>query len=575
MMRTLNTILLTLIFLLISTSPASNENNNPVEGAFLTTWQYHAGDSLIWADPNYQDSHWITINANSPPLNHHGIHWLRKKIELFIIPDAEHILYLHIANLQSAYEVFWDGNLIAHNGTVGNAKSPGRIYFSKAINATLTSAGEHQLAIRLSNENGSLRYNNFQTWIGYSPERPFFGNSYYMRNLLYIGICLTGTFIGLALFLGGGIFRPYLFYIFICLPLVISRGIQFCLYYLNLPSIYRDDSMFVFLNGLSLIQISIPVFFIIIFNIPYRIFHITAICLIVLISRILDIPVYRNVEFYVWLQIPYVLGIIIYAIYHRKNGSVIALIAILIYHHTEFFNLFGILLPTIYWDLSYWLFILTMIFVVSKQVQRQSEIQRSAELHSQRLETELLKKTIQPHFIMNSLSSVKSWARTDPVKADKLVQAIASEFRILSKITSEKNIPISQEIELCEYHLEVMGYRRDAKYTLVKENIPEDEKIPPLIFHTLIENGITHAFKPKENGTFWLTADKNDQSIEYCLRNNGSLLTSFLPAEIKVGMGIQYVKARLTEIYHDRWKLSYGPANGLWEVKITISKKGK
>ena len=132
-------------------------------------------------------------------------------------------------------------------------------------------------------------------------------------------------------------------------------------------------------------------------------------------------------------------------------------------------------------------------------------------------------------------------------------------------------ISFCEEIQLCDYHLKVMGYRWDAKYDFIKQHVPEEQKIPPLILHTLIENGLTHAFKPKENGTFWLTCETQNGTVRYCLRNNGSLLESLAgKPDIEEGMGLKYVKARLEESYPGKWSLTYGVRDSRWEVIIRI-----
>jgi LytS/YehU family sensor histidine kinase len=118
-----------------------------------------------------------------------------------------------------------------------------------------------------------------------------------------------------------------------------------------------------------------------------------------------------------------------------------------------------------------------------------------------------------------------------------------------------------------------MGHRLDAKYELIKENIDESLKVPPLLFHTLIENGLTHAFKPKENGTFRISLKKEKNFVEYRLINDGSLISELNEAEsfeIEEGTGIKYVKTRLEECYPGKWKMEYGIKNSNWEVVIRI-----
>ena len=174
---------------------------------------------------------------------------------------------------------------------------------------------------------------------------------------------------------------------------------------------------------------------------------------------------------------------------------------------------------------------------------------------------------------MNTLASIRSLAKRRPEDAERLINALAAEFRIINAVASEREIGIRQEIELCEQHLQVMGYRWEARYTFIKENIDNSLTVPPLIFHTLIENGLTHAFNPKENGTFRLSVKKENNCVEYTLQNDGSLLEAIGKSpqkEVEEGTGIKYVKTRLEERYPGQWQLGYGLVDSHWEVVITI-----
>ena len=119
-----------------------------------------------------------------------------------------------------------------------------------------------------------------------------------------------------------------------------------------------------------------------------------------------------------------------------------------------------------------------------------------------------------------------------------------------------------------------MGYRRDVHFELTAENIPLNEEIPPLVFHTLIENGLTHAFQPRENGRFWLRYEKIDSEVVFTIKNNGSRLRESMQkhSEIKEGLGLRYVKARLEESFPGKWTIEHVMDQGLWKVTIRIKK---
>ena len=119
-----------------------------------------------------------------------------------------------------------------------------------------------------------------------------------------------------------------------------------------------------------------------------------------------------------------------------------------------------------------------------------------------------------------------------------------------------------------------MGYRFTANYEFVTEGNYCGQKIPPLIFHTLVENALTHSYLPKENGTFKFSFENGGKTTRYKLTNDGSQITMLNNKpneEINEGMGIKYVKSRLEENFPGRWSLNYGLFNNNWEVEIILT----
>ncbi len=115
-----------------------------------------------------------------------------------------------------------------------------------------------------------------------------------------------------------------------------------------------------------------------------------------------------------------------------------------------------------------------------------------SKLRATRLESEMLKKIIQPHYIMNSLNSVIEWIEEKPEEGLKFIKELSDEFRSFSTFANRKSISIRDEIELCKNHIKVMEFRHHRKYRLDIKLKNLDRQIPPAIIHTLIENGITH-----------------------------------------------------------------------------------
>ena len=85
-------------------------------------WQFHLGDDAAWASPGFDDSGWEQLSADRPwgEQRHAGVSgyaWYRRAIQ--IAPgtrsDSPQISLL-IPHVDNAYELYWNGVLIGHDG---------------------------------------------------------------------------------------------------------------------------------------------------------------------------------------------------------------------------------------------------------------------------------------------------------------------------------------------------------------------------------------------------------------------------------------------------------------------------
>src|SRR6185295_820926 len=123
-----------------------------------------------------------------------------------------------------------------------------------------------------------------------------------------------------------------------------------------------------------------------------------------------------------------------------------------------------------------------------RTLRRAREAEEQARRRAATLELELLRRRIAPHFLMNTLNALAEWVESDPKTGVKMFEALAEEFRLLSQISDQPLIPLSEEIALCRRHLEVMSYRVDRPFSLSTRNIDESAEVPPGVLHTLVEN---------------------------------------------------------------------------------------
>ncbi|MEL6926958.1 MAG: histidine kinase [Bacteroidota bacterium] len=208
-----------------------------------------------------------------------------------------------------------------------------------------------------------------------------------------------------------------------------------------------------------------------------------------------------------------------------------------------------------------------------------------------RLQNQLLKKNIQPHFIMNTLTSLMEWVEEAPRESVHFIEALSKEFEVMSEIAEEQLIPIVKEVELCEHHVRIMRFRKEIDYVFETDGLDYEQMIPPAVIHTLVENALTHQ-EPDANNQLRLqllyrewskdeyissTSFKEDGNARPCkiyeLQSFGKPLSGNATAQQrkgKGGTGLKYIRSRLRESYGDNWKLESGPYKDGWSSRIIL-----
>lgn len=254
------------------------------------------------------------------------------------------------------------------------------------------------------------------------------------------------------------------------------------------------------------------------------------------------------------------------AIRRTKGGLIVAagLLAGVVVNYFMFYD-FGLFI-------AFTILVLCMLYLHTIRAKAMEEAHNASLLLSSRLQLELIKKNIQPHFLRNTLTSLIDWIEESPKEGVVFIRALAEEFDIMNDIAEDTLIPIRQEIDLCRRHLEIMSFRKEICYDWQEEGIDENETIPPAIFHTIIENGITHSLRPKQGCiVFSLSFAKEKQFKQYTLLTLAQ--NRHTKNERRIGTGFKYIEARLTESYGTNWSFDSHAVEKGWETTIKIFEK--
>jgi LytS/YehU family sensor histidine kinase len=192
---------------------------------------------------------------------------------------------------------------------------------------------------------------------------------------------------------------------------------------------------------------------------------------------------------------------------------------------------------------------------------------RNQAMEAIRLEAELLKRNLQPHFLMNSLMLVIEWIEQKPVAAVKFIEALSKELRLLVTFTDKKIIPLSDEIDLCQRHIEIMAFRYNANFSLLVNGHVDNIYIPPAIIHTQVENAFSHNKIPLDT-QFVLTITIHANEVILTFQ---SPLNKKAKAE-STGVGEHYIHARLYDAFGDRYKFTSNEEHHHWVSRIHFTR---
>ncbi len=109
-----------------------------------------------------------------------------------------------------------------------------------------------------------------------------------------------------------------------------------------------------------------------------------------------------------------------------------------------------------------------------------------------------LQARIRPHFLFNSMNAVLSLIRTEPKRAERMLEDMSELFRVLMA-DNRKLTPLADEVMLCRRYLEIEQIRLGDRLivTWQVDAMPVDALVPPLILQPLVENAVYHGIEPR------------------------------------------------------------------------------
>ncbi|MCR5255790.1 MAG: histidine kinase [Acetatifactor sp.] len=146
------------------------------------------------------------------------------------------------------------------------------------------------------------------------------------------------------------------------------------------------------------------------------------------------------------------------------------------------------------------------------------------EVEREKRKTKLMLSQIQPHFIFNSLTTIKYLVMDDPVVAEMAVSKFTSYLRVnLEALSADRSIVnFDKELEHTEIYLwlEQLRFEDFLKVEYYVET--GDFKIPMLTLQPIVENAVKHGIcKKKDGGTVTIRVKERAEAYEIEIKDDG------------------------------------------------------
>lgn len=199
------------------------------------------------------------------------------------------------------------------------------------------------------------------------------------------------------------------------------------------------------------------------------------------------------------------------------------------------------------------------------QIKRLIHDMEQAQEQKKVMELEALFMQIRPHFLINTLNSIKCslLLQKDSLHSG-VIDALMSLLRAYLKVNEP--VALQEECVLLQHYIEIMKIRNDMQLQLEVDLEAELETfiIPKLLLQPIVENAIVHGLEDVEDAKIFVRARRDKQWVIIEVEDNGSgieeeqlLMLNELLAAGNEEQAASYTRVGLVNIVQ-RLRLSFG-----------------
>jgi signal transduction histidine kinase len=203
----------------------------------------------------------------------------------------------------------------------------------------------------------------------------------------------------------------------------------------------------------------------------------------------------------------------------------------------------GMLLATGVW---------TILYVRFSERRRHEVREEQLQLALRDAQLLALEAQINPHFLFNSLNSIRALVEIDPSRAQDMLTRLSNVLRNSLRRGNEHTVALQSEVESVSDYLalETVRFADRLHSTVTIDERAAECGVPPMMLQTLVENAVKHGVgQTKGRADLTVRATVDHHKLLIAVENTGKLLGS---PERGMQLGLKNTRERLKLLYGDR-----------------------
>jgi LytS/YehU family sensor histidine kinase len=163
---------------------------------------------------------------------------------------------------------------------------------------------------------------------------------------------------------------------------------------------------------------------------------------------------------------------------------------------------------------------------------------------------------VNPHFIFNSLNSLRALIDEDPARARQSVTQLANLLRYSLQSGQQETVPFEDELRVVNDYLSLEQVRHEERLRVRLDIAPETLllPVPPMLLQTLVENAVKYGISTRpEGGEIAIIARCEGGALRLTVTNPGEVATAATTARAtSTGLGLHNAAERLRLLFGER-----------------------